>query len=343
MFNNDEPKIKGIKKLFIKNQTIISSGLPSLDSIIGGGIPLGSYFLLEEDEYGVYSNIILKHFLAEGIINDHALLLGGQSVDSRKFIFDLPSPLHFHDTNNLNSGQTNNNEDSLRIAWRYQNLPNDTINLNTSIFGNTYDMSTKIKKCVIEKALIYHWNSYCVEFSYEKLFAYIKNVIEESQCSTYAPVPNRTVLRIALFSLGTALWKGNLIKFLIKLRFLLRNSCASCFITLPTHLLKDLKILHRCEHLCDTVVQLKSLINNGNMAYSDYQGLVILKKLPIINTWTFSVPESNDYAFKIKKKHFIIEKLHISPEFKEKVHREEEDVSEEYKTTQIISNISHLF
>lgn len=35
MFNNDEPKIKGIKKLFIKNQTIISSGLPSLDSIIG--------------------------------------------------------------------------------------------------------------------------------------------------------------------------------------------------------------------------------------------------------------------------------------------------------------------
>lgn len=71
--------------------------------------------------------------------------------------------------------------------------------------------------------------------------------------------------------------------------------------------MQDLKILHRCEHLCDTVVQLKSLINNGNMAYSDYQGLVILKKLPIINTWTFSVPESNDYAFKIKKKHFIIE------------------------------------
>lgn len=65
--------------------------------------------------------------------------------------------------------------------------------------------------------------------------------------------------------------------------------------------------MSRCEHLCDTVIQLKSLANEGNSAYNDYDGLLILKKLPIINTWNSTIPESNDWAFKIKKKHFVVE------------------------------------
>lgn len=65
--------------------------------------------------------------------------------------------------------------------------------------------------------------------------------------------------------------------------------------------------MHRCEHFCDTVIEMKSFVYDGNVAYSDYEGLLILKKLPVINTWCPSIPDSNDWAFKLKKKRFIIE------------------------------------
>lgn len=67
-------------------------------------------------------------------------------------------------------------------------------------------------------------------------------------------------------------------------------------------------MLHRCEHVCDTVIRLQSLVNEGNPAYSDYSGLLILEKLPIINSWNSYIPETNDWAFTLKKrKHFLIE------------------------------------
>lgn len=66
-------------------------------------------------------------------------------------------------------------------------------------------------------------------------------------------------------------------------------------------------MLHRCEHFCDTVIEMKSFLYDANLAYSDYEGLLILKKLPVINAWCPTIPDSNDWAFKLKKKRFIIE------------------------------------
>lgn len=72
--------------------------------------------------------------------------------------------------------------------------------------------------------------------SYDNLLAYIKNIVEDSKYNFSAPVQDRTVLRIALISLATGSWSGNIHTFLIKLRFLLRNVCATCFISIPPHL-----------------------------------------------------------------------------------------------------------
>ncbi|KAK7601061.1 hypothetical protein V9T40_008502 [Parthenolecanium corni] len=337
MFSTRIPKIKGTKKFFGKNQPVISLGLPSLDAILGGGLPLGSSLLLEEDEFGTYATMVLKHYLAEGVVNDHPLSLAGQDIDTKKLVADLPSPL----IGNANQGSYNDDGDQLRIAWRYQDLPSK-LPSNAPVFGNTYNLGNSMMKSELEKVNIDHWNSRKSDHSYDDLLAYLKKHVDDAKYNLSVPVENRTVLRVALCSLGTASWVGDIVKFLINLRILIRNSCVTCLITVPTGLFQEF-MLHRCEHFCDTVIEMKSFLYDANLAYSDYEGLLILKKLPVINAWCPTIPDSNDWAFKLKKKRFIIERLHISPELNEQTHREEEDMSNDYKTQRVVSNIAQEF
>ncbi|KAG8125849.1 hypothetical protein E2320_020952 [Naja naja] len=50
-------------------QLLISSGVPSLDSV------------LEEDVYGVYSNLLFKNFLAEGVVCGHNLFIASDKEE----------------------------------------------------------------------------------------------------------------------------------------------------------------------------------------------------------------------------------------------------------------------
>ena len=49
-------------KLWLNSQSLVSSGIRQLDDILGGGLILGSVFMVEEDElFGVYSQHILSY------------------------------------------------------------------------------------------------------------------------------------------------------------------------------------------------------------------------------------------------------------------------------------------
>jgi hypothetical protein len=56
---------------FSNGQYCVSSGNISLDSILGGGLPLGSMVVLYEDSHSQYYCHFLKSYLAEGIVNKH--------------------------------------------------------------------------------------------------------------------------------------------------------------------------------------------------------------------------------------------------------------------------------
>lgn len=47
----------------------------------------------EEDEFGVYSNIILKLYLAEGVVSDHTFLLASQDIDFHKLVSSYSTQL----------------------------------------------------------------------------------------------------------------------------------------------------------------------------------------------------------------------------------------------------------
>lgn len=64
---------------------------------------------------------------------------------------ELPSPLHRDPVVDLQQNKKTNSE-LLRIAWRYQDLPDK----NIPIFGNTYDLGHIMKSSTVEKVEIIH-------------------------------------------------------------------------------------------------------------------------------------------------------------------------------------------
>ena len=62
-------------KPYSNQQYCVSSGNPSLDALIGGGFPIGSIVLLLEDSFSHYYSHFIKTYLAEGIVNEHKVLI----------------------------------------------------------------------------------------------------------------------------------------------------------------------------------------------------------------------------------------------------------------------------
>lgn len=59
--------IPGSRPSPYNSQPLLSTGLSSLDDILGGGLPLSSSLLLESDTPTAYANLLLKFFIAQGL------------------------------------------------------------------------------------------------------------------------------------------------------------------------------------------------------------------------------------------------------------------------------------
>ena len=66
----------GTKPSVHNGQLLVSSGLHDLDGIIGGGFPLGSLVLIEEDRFSEYCQHLMRYFLSEGMTNRHSVVCG---------------------------------------------------------------------------------------------------------------------------------------------------------------------------------------------------------------------------------------------------------------------------
>ncbi|XP_076626191.1 elongator complex protein 4 isoform X2 [Colletes latitarsis] len=189
------PFIPGTKPSIKNSQLLISTGIPSLDHIIGGGLPIGSLFLIEEDRYGIYARVMLKYFMAEGVVTSQPLLVG-------------------------------------------------------------------------------------------------------SKDTTQA---------------------------------LLRYSYAVAVITVPVDCLDNSDaVIQRIEHLSDIAIRLESFMGTQrevNPLFKDYHGLLHLRKLPALNTIAPHNPDSRDLVFKIRRKRFVIEILHLPAELGDSAQREQDETA----------------
>lgn len=74
-------------------------------------------------------------------------------------------------------------------------------------------------------------------------------------------------------------------------------------------------VLHM-RHLVDSAVRLDAFAGTdkeSNPVLRDYHGLFYIPKLSSINSLVPYIPSTLDLAFKLRRKKFLIEKLHLPP------------------------------
>ncbi|XP_067850294.1 elongator complex protein 4 [Heptranchias perlo] len=364
----------GTRPSLHNGQLLLSTGVPSLDYIIGGGLAVGTLLVVEEDRYESYSRMLLKYFVAEGVVCGHSLFIASARDHPEEILQALPAPL-LDDVIEIdkaireledNSGDINNSttapQNSMTIAWRYQNLPKvKTALTSSSRFGHYYDVS-KTMSTELQRSVKCHsfflpdevpLDSSATEFGimnfgYVKLLRSIQRVIREEGFDGACPqTKQRNILRIGIHSFGSLLWGEDiglsgspehaysLTKFLYALRGLLRTSLSACIITVPAYLIQNKAIIGRVAKLSDTVIGLESFNaseRETNPLYKDYHGLLHVRQLPRLNSLICDVPDTKDLAFKLKRKLFTIERLHLPPDLSDTVSRSsKQDVAESAK------------
>ncbi|GAB5577693.1 elongator complex protein 4 isoform X2 [Prionailurus iriomotensis] len=365
--------IAGTRPSVRNGQLLVSTGLPALDQLLGGGLAVGtvlliekesedesfpipvvgikyflagpeihhSYFLVtvtittiskhhgqrlerarvqyssskviphsEEDKYNIYSSLLFKYFLAEGIINGHTLLVASAKEDPADILQELPAPLlddnvkkdFDEDACNHKTAESNI---KMKIAWRYQLLPKmehsgqwklckfrlETIGnyrqvepvrsstlyrgagpVSSSRFGHYYDASKKMPQELIEAS---KWHGF------------------------FFPEKSSSTLNIEPCSLTHGYIK--LLQFIQNIIYEEGFDGSN-----P----QNKAIISRVTNLSDTVVGLESFIGSEretNPLYKDYHGLIHIRQIPRLNNLIYDVSDVKDLAFKLKRKLFTIE------------------------------------
>ena len=60
-------------------------GIPSIDSFIGGGLPIGGVCLIGQDRDNHYADIVNRCFIAEGITHKHSIYVANLNEDKESF------------------------------------------------------------------------------------------------------------------------------------------------------------------------------------------------------------------------------------------------------------------
>ncbi|KAI4457543.1 pax6 neighbor protein paxneb [Holotrichia oblita] len=332
-------------------QLVVSSGIPSLDKLLGGGLPVGTLTLIEEDTQGTYARIILKYFLAEGAVNKHDIFVATQEMKPRDIVTHLPA-LVLEDRTDAKTTQG----DKMKIAFRYSNLPTSETNVRHE-FGHYFDLSSTISKDVLGKINIHYWSKENCESiileggcfknpAYRDLLEVIKTKIENGKYFLKDGNSSSNILKIGIYGLGSPLWMSNcdkdsiadLNKFLYCLKALLKSSLAAAVVTIPTHLY-DKFAVNKFRSTSDISLRLQALAGTElehNKYLSDYHGYFHIDKIAAINTFVSKHPGAIEHMFKLRRKKFTIEVLHLPPDL---------EVSQDKKVTPSLgcaSNTKHL-
>ena len=321
--------IRGTRPSIRNAQLLTSTGISSLDFLLGGGLPVGSVLLIEEDKFNVYSKLFTKYSISEGIVNDHCIFLGDLNEDSQELLKTLPSPC----TVDVEKYKNPSSKEQMTIAWRYQDQKlqsNDPTG-----FNHNYDLTKYMEKSIVDKADLDTWKK-CSECDEDKtnyfcLLKKIKQKIESASLLTSREKIPSNIMRVVLNSFGSPPWGmelssnnknewAKLTKFLYCLKAAIRNSFSVAILTIPMHLCQDQALISRIYSCVDFVVNLESFQGSDketNPIFKDYHGLFKIVKLPILNTLVPHMLDSTDWVFKLKRKSIKIEKLHLPPDISE--------------------------
>jgi archaellum biogenesis ATPase FlaH len=199
-----------------KRNSIIRTGIPSLDEIFAGGIPLGTIIVVEETLNNDFSHILSKSFLGEGAVTHDYLFIYSEQENERS----IP--------NIRRIGNSSVRGDS---TVRYETFgANSDVQepyvIDLSSINNNY------------KNLIQATLPSLNEDFYHKLWVQIRNDLQSSYENK--EILNRRVLIKSMFSMNwpqKSFWE--IFEFFKSIKTLLRSRNAVCMISIPFSFLED--------------------------------------------------------------------------------------------------------
>jgi elongator complex protein 4 len=143
--------------------TVTSTGIPSLDDILGGGLPLScSLLILAPDSHSAYGELVQKYFVAQG-------LACGQRVcvfdsNAKAFVEEcmwMPGglgrglPAKSHAIEDEEDDKASQHDEKIKIAWRYEQMKK----FQTTVPSSTSYMSS----FVVFRTGVNQMNSVCFQ------------------------------------------------------------------------------------------------------------------------------------------------------------------------------------
>ncbi|XP_065570446.1 elongator complex protein 4-like isoform X2 [Artemia franciscana] len=286
-----------------KDVNTVNSGNNLSSSVNSDGIPVGGLAILIEDTSAYLARNFAHRFLVEGQRNghenlfcslNHEMLEETQSSSSKSVPIGVPRRM------------VEEKEDELKIAWRYKNLPK--VSEGHAHMEETKELSSF--------SPIEIWETKQDDGG-DKYTELLKAIYSKAKCFQVKPgdVGEKNVLRVAMVSLGTSLWgKENLLKFLVLLKNVLRVSCASCLVTIPSFVVKlDSKLLSSIRNLSDIYMALQDIDPDVHEELKVYSAVMHLDFPNTLNAFHVNYPDTKDLAVKISRNQLVVEKVHLTP------------------------------
>jgi len=300
----------------------ISTGTGTLDALLSphGGLPLSSALLVEEDGTGNYSGVVLRQYVAEGVVQGDKVWIGGVGDAWWR---GVPGLAKQDKSSTKSTDAVKEIEEKMKIAWRYGiNDPKSTTSNEPAFpdFCHTFDISEQLP---------FPGNSQ-VSISpppgvrgdpYQPLLSSLLTFLQ----STPTSLPIRLVLPDFLNPLIYSPESTNpafLLKFLHTIiAFNTSRPYWTLILSLSTSFYpRTNPLISWIEHLCTHVIQLCPLPRPTNAAVKQPQGLVnvhkgglMMKEMAyrvgrrgmVLEEW--SLPPLEDEAPRVKQG-FVIEK-----------------------------------
>ena len=311
----------------VLNKQFLSCGNPFLDKIFNGGFQLGSIVILLEDiPTKLYYNF-LKYNIVEGIISGDKILFYYGNKNTYDEVYNNLPYKSTQVENILNSQQIklnekdNKNNNSLQIAWRYENINYTNLigDLSKSlkyIFDLSRPLQDNFKNSAINKG-----NIICKHIDFFKqieILPFINDIINEFQNLSEEgnDITYKRIIISNFFEFYNSK-KGNYNEIYIALNALknmTRSLNGYVFITVNKEII-DSKIFNLLQYVSDYILRIRPLLMvEEKEKVSNYDAIFHIEKVNWINNIKPLDIETNIYGIIKDKRKVIIEKIDVGVE-----------------------------
>lgn len=320
----------------------LSTGVPSLDKVLRGGLPLGTLTILEEDSLGVHASTFLRCFVAQGVAQGQRCLacVPDSVTPAEKFQETLPALGDLKATAAASSASQTPG-DGLAIAWQYRKyLPSGDdagagllampksrtqggLATATPAQSDRYYASLDLARSMPPALVQRH-----VSLFIPGLASDCGAEASHKAATFVDATPAGSAARIAACGLGAPGWampsQSDTLRWLLTLKQQVRGTNVAAMVSLPSGVL-DQAAAAQARHIADCTLSLMAFADPTFAAssparitpdeFKDYTGLVYLRRLPSPMTLTPPTAASTVvFLFKRDRRKITLSKLHLPPE-----------------------------